>query len=76
MSQVLAAEPIEIVLLKRFSQVIIEGSSTVALLVELNELWLGCGGGNKPTDREHGEAMLKVPELWAGQDLLREPHQE
>ena len=62
--QVLAAEPVEIALLKRFSQVVIEDSSTVALPAELKELWPGCGGRNKPTDPEHGEAVLKLHVRW------------
>jgi len=54
--QVLAAEPVEITLVKRFSQVIIEDSSTVALPAELKELWPGCGAGNN----ENAEAALKL----------------
>lgn len=61
---VLAAESVEIALLKRFSQVVIEDSSMVALPAELKELWPGCAGRNKPTDQEHGEAVLKLHVRW------------
>jgi Transposase DDE domain len=58
--QVLAAEPVEIAEFPRFSQVIIEDSSTVALPAELKELWPGCGAGNN----ENAEAALKLHVRW------------
>ncbi|TMC14882.1 MAG: IS4 family transposase [Chloroflexi bacterium] len=43
-TQVVAADPVAIPLLKRFSEVIVEDSSTFSLPDILKDLWEGCGG--------------------------------
>lgn len=43
-TQVVAADPVAIPLLARFSEVIVEDSSTFTLPDVLKELWEGCGG--------------------------------
>lgn len=43
-SQVVAADPVAIPLLQRFSSVIVEDSSTFALPDDLQAVWKGCGG--------------------------------
>jgi hypothetical protein len=53
--QVIAAEPVAIPLLNRFSSVFIEDSSTIVLPPVLAETWRGCGGTTA-----HGNAALKV----------------
>jgi hypothetical protein len=61
-TQVVAADPVAIPLLKRFSEVIVEDSTTLSLPDELEEIWQGCGdavGGSK--------AAFKVQVRW---DLL------
>ncbi|SRR6266571_4564969 len=42
-TQVLTADPVAIPLLKRFSEVIVEDSTTMSLPDELEEVWQGCG---------------------------------
>ena len=42
--RVVAADPVAIGLLRRFSEVIVEDSSTVSLPDELKQVWEGCGG--------------------------------
>lgn len=58
-----AAQAVPLKLLKRFSAVICEDSSTIALPDELAELWQGCGG-----NQAHTAAALKVHVRW---DLTR-----
>jgi hypothetical protein len=42
-TQVVAADPVAIPLLNRFSEVIVEDSTTLSLPDELEEIWQGCG---------------------------------
>jgi len=48
-TQVVAADPVAIPLLSRFSEVIVEDSSTFSLPDELKDVWEGCGGKQKGT---------------------------
>lgn len=48
-SQVVAADPVALPLLERFSAVIVEDSSTFSLPDELETLWQGCGGNQSGT---------------------------
>jgi Transposase DDE domain len=48
-TQVVAADPQAVPLLARFSEVIVEDSSTFSLPDALKELWQGCGGKQKGT---------------------------
>ena len=58
-----AAQAVPLKLLKRFSAVICEESSTITLPEELAELWQGCGG-----TQAHTAAAVKVHTRW---DLTR-----
>jgi len=58
-----AAQAVPLKLLKRFSAVICEDSSTITLPDELAELWQGCGG-----TQAHTAAAVKVHTRW---DLTR-----
>jgi hypothetical protein len=61
-TQVVAADPVAVPLLERFSEVIVEDSTTLSLPDELEDIWQGCGdaiGGSK--------AAFKVQVRW---DLL------
>jgi hypothetical protein len=58
-----AAQPVPLHLLRRFTAVICEDSSTIALPDELAQQWQGCGG-----QQEHTQAALKVHTCW---DLVR-----
>jgi hypothetical protein len=42
-TQVVAADPVAVPLLKRFASVIVEDSTTLGLPDELEEIWQGCG---------------------------------
>jgi hypothetical protein len=53
-----AAQAVPLKLLKRFSAVICEDSSTITLPEELAEVWQGCGGRQGPT------AAVKVHTRW------------
>jgi len=44
---VLESEKVDIPLLKQFSAVIVEDSTSTTLPKELAEVWLGCGGGRR-----------------------------
>jgi hypothetical protein len=55
-TEIIAAEPVAIPLLLRFSAVIIQDGSTIALPEELAEVWRGCGGSSP----EAGAAALKI----------------
>jgi Transposase DDE domain len=59
----LEGEKVDIPLLKQFSAVIVEDSTSVTLLAELAEIWRGCGGGEKTS-----EAGVKVFVQW---DVLK-----
>lgn len=48
-TQVVASDPVAIPLLSRFSQVIVEDSSTFSLPDVLKALWQGCGGNRSGT---------------------------
>lgn len=54
-TQVVAADPVAIPLLRRFSAVTVQDSSTIALPAALAERWQGCGG-----KVGQGEAALKI----------------
>ena len=58
-----AAQPVPLKLLRRFTAVICEDSSTIALPDELAEQWQGCGG-----KQAHTAAAVKVHSCW---DLKR-----
>src|SRR6266516_1825824 len=55
----LESEAVEIPLLKQFSAVIVEDSSTVTLPAELAEIWRGCGGSEGTS-----EAAVKLFVRW------------
>lgn len=55
LKEVLAAEPVAIGVLQRFSAVYLEDSSTLILPAELASVWVGCGSGSG-----QGEAALKL----------------
>ncbi len=55
-TQVVAADPVAIPLLERFSEVIVEDSTTQSLPDELEEVWRGCGNAtdsSKSTFKVH-----------------------
>lgn len=54
-AEVVAADPVAIPLLQRFSGVMIQDSSTVTLPTDLAEVWTGCGGST-----EQGSAAIKI----------------
>ena len=54
-AEVIAADPVAIPILRRFSAVTVQDSSTIALPPELAEHWRGCGGTTP-----EGEAALKL----------------
>ena len=54
-----AAHDVPIRLLRRFSAVILEDSSSVSLPNELAELWRGCGG-----NQDHTAAAVKLHVRW------------
>lgn len=56
-------EPVDIALLKQFSAVILEDSSTITLPAKLAEVWRGCGGSTGTS-----EAAIKLFVRW---DVLR-----
>jgi hypothetical protein len=53
--QVIAAEPVAIPLLARFTHVFVQDSSTIVLPAALAERWSGCGGSSSA-----GDAALKL----------------
>lgn len=55
----LGSLPVEIELLKRFTAVVVEDSSTIVLPDELADRWAGCGGKG-----EQGRAALKLFARW------------
>ena len=54
-----AAQDVPVALLRRFSVVILEDSSSIALPDELAEVWQGCGG-----NQEHTAAAVKLHVRW------------
>lgn len=54
-----AAQDVPVALLRRFSVVILEDSSSIALPDELAEVWQGCGG-----NQEHTQASVKLHVRW------------
>ena len=54
-----AAQDVPVTLLRRFSAVILEDSSSIALPDELAEVWQGCGG-----NQEHTAAAVKLHVRW------------
>ena len=58
-----ASQPVPVALLRRFSAVILEDSSTITLPNALAEIWQGCGG-----NQDHTAAAVKVHVRW---DLQR-----
>jgi hypothetical protein len=62
LTQVVAADPVAIPLLKRFTEVIVEDSTTFSLPDELEEIWQGCGDAT-----DGSKAAFKVQVRW---DLL------
>lgn len=55
-TEIIAADPVAIPILQRFSAVIIQDSSALALPAELAEVWQGCGGSSPAA----GAAALKM----------------
>jgi hypothetical protein len=60
---VLSTESVEVALLKRFTHVMLEDSSSIVLPAELEALWPGCGGGTEGTTGKT-EASLKLHVRW------------
>jgi hypothetical protein len=60
---VLATEPVEVALLKRFTHVILEDSSSIILPAALEERWPGCGG-NAEGAPGNTEASIKLHVRW------------
>ena len=54
-TEVIAADPVAIPLLRRFSAVTVQDSTTIALPPALSGIWRGCGGTTP-----EGEAALKI----------------
>src|SRR2546425_8178875 len=71
-----AAHDVPLALLRRFSAVILEDSSSISLPNELAELWRGCGGNQDHTAaaiKLHTRWELKRGQLW-GPKLRSEEH--
>ena len=58
-TQVVAADPVAIPVLERFSEVIVEDSTTFSLPDELEKIWQGCGNAT-----ESAKSALKVQVRW------------
>jgi len=54
-AEVIAAEPVAIAVLQRFSGVLVQDSSTIMLPQGLREVWAGCGGHGS-----YGQSALKL----------------
>ena len=63
MTQVVAADPVAIPMLRRFREVIVEDSSTFTLPDACRDLWQGCGGSRA----EGTQSAFKIQVRW---DLL------
>jgi hypothetical protein len=61
-TQVVAADPVAIPLLERFSEVVVEDSTTLSLPDDLEKVWRGCGNAT-----ESAKSAFKVQIRW---DLL------
>jgi len=61
-TQVVAADPVAIPVLKRFSEVVVEDSTTLSLPDDLEKVWQGCGNAT-----ESAKSAFKVQVRW---DLL------
>lgn len=61
-TQVVVADPVAIPLLERFSEVVVEDSTTFSLPDELEKIWQGCGNAT-----ESAKSAFKVQVRW---DLL------
>src|SRR6266571_1321070 len=62
-----AAQDVPVALVRRFSAVILEDSSSIALPDELAEVWRGCGGNQSHTAagvKLHTRCELKRGRLW------------
>jgi hypothetical protein len=55
LEEMIAAEPVAIPILKRFSAVVVQDSSIIMLPDALQEVWAGCGGTNS-----YGKSALKL----------------
>lgn len=77
--QVLAAEPILLPILERFSEVVVQDSTTIVLPEALTEVWMGCGGmpdaGNAALKLQLAldlrTGRLRGPQLQEGRDSDR-----
>jgi hypothetical protein len=58
-TQVVAADPVAIPLLERFSEVIVEDSTTLSLPDDLEKVWQGCGNAT-----ESAKSAFKVQVRW------------
>lgn len=66
-AEVMAAEPVAVPVLQRFSAVLVQDSSVIMLPDTLREVWAGCGGSGS-----YGQSALKLQvrlDLTAGQML-------
>lgn len=54
-----AAHEVPLALLRRFSAVVLEDSSSISLPNELTEIWRGCGG-----NQDHTDAAVKLHVCW------------
>jgi Transposase DDE domain len=66
--QVICGERAMLPLLQRFSAVLIEDGSTIALPACLRPFWKGCGGNKETHSESKAQAALKLMVRW---DLLR-----
>src|SRR5207253_4104372 len=65
-----AAQDVPVALLRRFSAVILEDSSSISLPNELAPIWRGCGG-----NQDHTAAAVKLHVRWElKRGRLRGPH--
>ncbi len=60
-TQVIAAHPVAVPLLQRFTAIYLTDSTQIQLPAELANVWKGCGGGETP---EQDSAALKVQLRW------------
>jgi hypothetical protein len=58
-TQVVTADPVAIPVLERFSEVIVEDSTTLSLLDDLEKIWQGCGNAT-----ESAKSAFKVQVRW------------
>lgn len=72
--RLVAAEPVAIPLLRRFSGVYVQDSTGVALPAELAADWPGCGGANQPAAASAGLKLQVRLELTRGELAGPVPH--